>query len=124
MNKIKRLKRSHKLVNQLINKNSLITNQNESKINASETGSALLEQNAPNPFSTNTLIRYTIPSTAKQSSMIITNTAGQTLKTFSINNKGAGQIIIYANELAAGNYFYSLLIDGKKAGTLKMVLTK
>ena len=111
------------LVNQLINNNSV--QSTESRINSNEIiSSALLEQNMPNPFNTNTVIRYSIPSTAKQSSLIITNTGGQTVKTFSINNKGAGSVIIYANELVAGTYFYSLVIDGKKTNTLKMILTK
>jgi endosialidase-like protein len=121
----KKIEALTQLVNQLINKSSAVTNQTESEINAGDIiSSALLQQNAPNPFNTNTMIRYSIPSTAKQSSLVITNTNGQTIKTFSINKKGAGQITIYANELAAGNYFYSLLVDGKKAATRKMVLTK
>jgi hypothetical protein len=121
----KKIEALTQLVNQLINKNSAVSNQTQSKISTGEiTSSALLQQNAPNPFNTNTIIRYSIPSTAKQSSLIITNANGQTLKTFLINKQGAGQIIIYANELAAGNYFYSLLVDGKKANTRQMILTK
>ena len=117
----KKIETLTQLVNQLINKNASVSNQ----INSNEKiSSAWLEQNAPNPFNANTIIRYSIPSNAKQSSLIITNTNGQTIKTFSINKKSSGQTTIYANELAAGNYFYSLLIDGKSAGTRKMILTK
>jgi hypothetical protein len=119
----KKIETLTQLVNQLMNNNA--ATNNESKISTEEIVSpALLEQNAPNPFNANTIIRYSIPSTAKQSSLIITNVNGQTLKTFSLNNKGVGQITIYANQLAAGNYFYFLLIDGRKTGTRKMVLTK
>jgi hypothetical protein len=119
----KKIEALTQLVNQLINNNSVQTN--ESRVNNNEiVSSAFLEQNAPNPFSTNTIIRYSIPLTARQSSLVITNINGQTIKTFSLNKKGTGQITIYANELAAGNYFYSLIIDGKKISTLKMVLTK
>lgn len=84
---------------------------------------AVLEQNAPNPFSSNTIIRYKIPATGN-AKLIITNTAGNVVKTLSLTAKDNGRVTVYANELVAGTYYYSLLVDGKKTGTKKMILVK
>ncbi len=83
---------------------------------------AKLEQNAPNPFNNNTIIRYYIPSTTQNAQMIVTSVSGQVLKYYSLSSKGAGQTTIYGGELASGNYFYTLVVDGKKIATKQMVL--
>lgn len=83
-----------------------------------------LEQNSPNPFSNATTIRYTIPSTVSTAQMIISNSNGTVVKTVSSLSKGNGTVTINSNELTAGTYYYSLLIDGKKADTKKMILVK
>ena len=46
------------------------------------------------------------------------------LKTISINQRGAGQVTINANEFAAGMYLYSLVCDGKIVDTKQMLLTE
>jgi hypothetical protein len=46
------------------------------------------------------------------------------MRTISLNQKGAGQIIINAFELSAVNYSYSLSIDGKIIDSKQMVLTR
>ncbi len=81
-----------------------------------------LEQNAPNPFNNNTAIRFYIPSSARNAQMMITDVSGQILKTYTLANKGMGQITIAAGELSSGSYFYTLLVDGKKIATKQMVL--
>jgi hypothetical protein len=83
-----------------------------------------LDQNAPNPFNSNTIIRYNIPLNANNAQIIVTNVSGVALKTISINNKGLGQVVITAGTLTSGNYVYSLIIDGKKIDSKQMVLTK
>ncbi len=82
-----------------------------------------LEQNAPNPFSSATTIRYNIPHAGK-AKILITNTAGSTIKTFNFIAKGNGSVTVHANELAAGTYYYSLIVDGKKTDSKKMILVK
>lgn len=85
---------------------------------------ASLEQNAPNPFSSSTVIRYRVPSSAGKAQIIVTNTAGNTVKAFTINTKGAGSVSINGGELSAGSYYYTLIIDGKKADSKQMILVK
>lgn len=86
--------------------------------------SSYLLQNAPNPFNSSTLINYYIPSTHSSAQMQITNSGGQVVKSVVLSSTGYGQVTINAGELAAGNYFYSLYIDGQLAGTKQMVLIK
>ena len=55
---------------------------------------------------------------------MVTNTAGNIVKTFNLSGKGAGNVMINANELSAGSYYYTLLVDGKKADTKQMILIR
>lgn len=87
------------------------------------TSEMYLEQNAPNPFTSNTTIRYKVPATGS-ATIMIANTAGSTVKTFTLTTKGNGSVIVNANELAAGTYYYSLIVDGKKTDSKKMILVK
>lgn len=84
---------------------------------------ASLEQNAPNPFSSNTSIKYFIPANT-QGQLLINDNAGNTVKKYNLTTKGNGAIQINAGELAAGTYYYTLIVDGKKADSKKMVLIK
>ncbi|MEO8146505.1 MAG: tail fiber domain-containing protein [Bacteroidia bacterium] len=85
---------------------------------------ARLEQNQPNPFNQTSVIKFYVPSNFRNAQLVITDLSGVTLKSFSINQSGVGQIIINANELAAGSYLYSLIIDNAKVDSKKMELTK
>jgi hypothetical protein len=85
---------------------------------------ASLEQNSPNPFNSTTVIRYYIPSSIKQASLVITTTSGQTLKSILLNDRGSGQITISSGALAAGNYLFILIFDGKTTAAKQMTLTK
>lgn len=82
-----------------------------------------LEQNNPNPFSDNTVIRYYIAPNAANASIRISTLNGTLLNTFKIDSKGAGQILISGNSLQAGTYVYELIVDGKQVDAKRMVLT-
>lgn len=83
-----------------------------------------LYQNNPNPFDKQTTIRFEIPQTVQNAQLHICNMAGNLLKTIPINQKGAGKIVISANEFAAGMYLYTLVMDGRMIDTKQMLLTK
>jgi hypothetical protein len=85
---------------------------------------AILEQNAPNPFSVNSTIRFFIPASSQNALIKIMDAKQNELKAFSISERGASQITISANSFAAGNYTYQLIIDGKIIDTKRMTLTK
>lgn len=85
---------------------------------------AALGQNAPNPFSSNTVITYHIPANMRTASLTIASISGQILKKISITGKGYGQTVIAAGSLASGTYIYSLIVNGEKADTKQMILTR
>ncbi|KAF0237905.1 MAG: hypothetical protein FD181_1490 [Prolixibacteraceae bacterium] len=49
---------------------------------------------------------------------------GTLLKTITINQRGADNVTISANEFVAGMYLYSLVCDGKIVDTKQMLLTQ
>ena len=83
-----------------------------------------LEQNSPNPFSQNTVIKYYLPLTAKSGVIKIYSLEGLEMKSFSISQNGFGQITVTGSSLTSGVYVYTLIIDGKAIDTKQMILTK
>lgn len=85
---------------------------------------ARLDQNIPNPADGTTTVRYFLPATTNKASLLVTSSNGAVVKTFSLAKNGEGTISIPSAELAAGAYYYSLLIDGKVSATKKMIITR
>lgn len=85
---------------------------------------AKLEQNIPNPFSQNSIIKYYLPQTASSGVIKIYSLEGVELKSFSITQTGFGQVAVTGSSLASGVYVYTLIIDGKAIDTKQMILTK
>ncbi len=85
---------------------------------------AKLYQNSPNPFKTETTIRFEIPQSVNSARLYICNMAGTLLKSIVINQRGPSNVIINANEFNAGMYLYSLVNDGKIIDTKQMLLTE
>ncbi|PHN06580.1 tail fiber domain-containing protein [Flavilitoribacter nigricans] len=85
---------------------------------------ARLDQNFPNPFHQNTLIRYFIPGNVQDAQIQVTSPDGKVLGTVRIAETGHGQLTIKAGTYPAGNYIYSLILDGKVQESKKMVLTR
>ena len=83
---------------------------------------AYLEQNAPNPFNGNTIIRYHLPQGAGSAKVVIMNMKGQLLKSIALNGQGNGQITLQAGTLPSGSYTYSLWIDGRQVDTKQMLV--
>ncbi len=99
------------------------TNLAKNNINLT-TDKAELFQNAPNPFSDRTIIKYIIPNTIQNAVMYVYDMNGRQLKSYKIDTKGEGSIAIDGGELSEGMYLYSLITDGKEVSTKRMILTK
>ena len=99
------------------------SNTSSIKLSSSENAGTYLKQNVPNPFTQNTIINCNVPSSIKQAQLIIYNDKGSPVKSFDLNN-GTNTITMNAGTLSSGQYVYSLLIDGKKIDSKKMILTK
>jgi len=83
-----------------------------------------LEQNVPNPLNGNASIRYTIPVGAKNASLFITDANGKSIKQIPLNEEGLGIVNMEASTFSTGVYSYTLIIDGKRIDTKKMMITR
>ncbi len=85
----------------------------------------ILYQNEPNPFNGSTVIRYFIPENMQIEAFIIFyDSYGNDIKKVELKEAGAGKIEANAQNLAAGIYSYSLLVNGKVVDTKKMMKNK
>ncbi len=83
-----------------------------------------LYQNAPNPFSQSTQIKYYLPQDVKTACLCIYNLQGTQIKQITITQRGEDSQWISGSELTAGMYLYALIVDGKEVDTKRMILTK
>jgi len=82
-----------------------------------------LEQNAPNPFTENTIIRYNLAEKAGQCSIDVLDIGGKVVKSFKFLGSGSGQLLLEAGSLPAGTYTYALFVAGKSVDSKIMVVT-
>ena len=94
--------------------------------NELETGltAAKLYQNAPNPWSSETVIRYSLPQSVSQACIYIYDMQGKQLKSIPAQGRGESQVTITARDLDAGMYLYALVADGRLINSKQMVLTR
>ena len=97
---------------------------NEILVNVTASLEFTLDQNFPNPFNPNTLIKYSIPKSS-QVSLKIFNTLGQEMETLVNEEKQVGtyEVNWNASNLQSGVYFYRLQA-GSFVQTRKMILLK
>ena len=81
-----------------------------------------MQQNIPNPFTNETVIKYNLPKTINKAYMAIYDLTGKQLSTLAITEKGASQITLTAEKFAAGIYIYSIVGDGKILDSKRMVI--
>ena len=82
-----------------------------------------LYQNTPNPSSSQTVIRYELPSTATNAYIYILNLQGTLIKQIPIN-PAVGSVTVSCSDIDAGMYFYSLVVSGQEVDTKKMIIGK
>ncbi len=83
-----------------------------------------MEQNAPNPFNENTVIRFFVPDGSRRASLQVMDVQGKEWKTFDNLTNGDGQLVIGAGSMPAGSYSYTLFVDREKVATRTMVITR
>lgn len=86
------------------------------------TTTASLKQNNPNPFSSDTEIRMEIPDGSRQADIIVYNLEGKQLKNIPVSGRGDTAVKIAGNNLSAGMYLYTLIIDGEIIDTKRLLL--
>lgn len=86
--------------------------------------SAVLLQNAPNPFKDNTVVQYSLPAKFSSAQIIVTDNTGKFLKQMNVSGAAKGSVNINTSSLAAGTYNYSLWIDERLIDSKQMVIIK
>ena len=83
-----------------------------------------MDQNKPNPFSGSTVITLSVPKKAKQAAIYIYDLSGKQVESVPVEERGKTNITFYANNLSAGMYIYSLVVDGQVKVTRRMMITE
>lgn len=109
------------LINALQMATPIVNPQNKQKVTLSNVSSIILNQNDPNPFTESTRITYQVPEEVHEARIIFTNSSGSIINTVVVNERGTGEIEVYASDLSKGIYHYTLVCDGKVIATKKMV---
>ncbi len=97
-------------------------NTNEDGENNVSIINAKLYQNNPNPFKKQTFIRYEVPKISVNSYILVFDLQGTLIKNIPIHKYGKGKVIISGNELKAGMYVYSLIVNKQIIDTKRMIL--
>jgi len=84
-------------------------------------GQTNLQQNVPNPFTSETSINFSIDKSVAKAELVIYNIAGELIKTIDIKERGNGSVSIKAENINNGTYTYSLIADGNIVKTNKMI---
>jgi len=82
---------------------------------------AVVSQNVPNPYKTETSISYFIPAETQKASIVIYNINGLKINEYPINERGNGSLKISGNNIETGTFFYTLVLDGKKLESKIMI---
>ncbi|MEI6487638.1 MAG: T9SS type A sorting domain-containing protein [Bacteroidota bacterium] len=77
----------------------------------------------PNPASGNAIIKYDVSANGKKAKIVFYDMLGKEVKEINLNDK-QGIAKVATDDLFAGVYFYSLLIDDKIISTKKFVVTR
>nr|MBK9653843.1 tail fiber domain-containing protein [Bacteroidota bacterium] len=85
---------------------------------------AYLEQNTPNPFSEEAVIKYFVPNNADKVTIAVYDYKNRLVASYPITGKGNLELTISTEPFTSGTYMYELIVDGKKIDSKKMVVTK
>mgnify|MGYP002623809206 CR=1 FL=1 len=83
-----------------------------------------MDQNKPNPFSESTVITLNIPKNTQKANIFIYDMSGKQVKAIPVSERGETNITVFASDLTAGMYIYTLVVDGKVAVTRKMIVSE
>lgn len=83
-----------------------------------------MDQNHPNPFTNETLVRYYLGQKFSSACLNVYDLTGKQIISIPITQKGQSSISIGSEKLGAGIYIYSIIADGKIVDSKKMVVTE
>ena len=84
---------------------------------------AALEQNIPNPFNEETRITCVVPRKITAARIMVYSMDGLLMESIPVTPGGMQTVTLGKGKLAAGMYFYSLVLDGQQKAVKKMIIT-
>ena len=90
---------------------------------ATSSEDACLFQNAPNPFTERTVIRFKLPEDSRSAYIYIFDMQGKMQRQIPVD-ASMQSININGYELSAGMYIYSLVVNGREIDSKRMILSK
>ena len=86
---------------------------------------AMLYQNTPNPFSTETEIAISLPDDISNANLIFYTIAGKQLKVLPLLSRGDFSVKVQISELSTcdGLCMYALMVNGKIIDTKRLLVT-
>lgn len=102
---------------------ALIDSNNQAiDISGGNPSKAVLGDNFPNPFGSQTDIRYFLPENAENATLNLYDNSGKLIRSVNIAERGNGVLNINFSDMPAGVYNYQMVVDDKLVATKKMVL--
>ena len=83
-----------------------------------------MDQNKPNPFSESSVIGLNIPEKTQKANIFIYDLSGKQIQNVPVAERGETNITVYASDLSAGMYIYTLVVDGKVFVTRRMIVER
>ena len=93
----------------------------EASANLNLAGSYLM-QNAPNPFQSDTNIKFFIEKSAANAVLEMRNVDGVLLQSYQLKQRGLGELNLDRRVYNKGSYVYTLSVDGKIIDSKVMIL--
>lgn len=89
-----------------------------------ETNLSGMEQNIPNPFSHEAVIKYNLPAETGSASICVYDLTGKQLANMPLKEMGASSLTVSSENFAAGIYIYSIIADGKLIDSKRMIVAE
>ena len=98
---------------------------NRSLENPAKGQGAMLYQNTPNPFSTETEIAVSLPDDIQNANLIFYTMEGKQLKVLPLSSRGDFSVKVQVGELGNSNgiCMYALMADGKIIDSKRLLVT-
>jgi len=106
------------------------------EVRLSNRESIVLDQNSPNPFAHETTISYKLPDKVTKAELMFYDARGKFIRAVDLTSRGGrsdargdtdaectgiGRVTVFADDLNAGLYTYTLVVDARVVGSKTMV---
>ncbi|MBC7485612.1 MAG: RICIN domain-containing protein, partial [Cytophagaceae bacterium] len=76
----------------------------------------------PNPVQTEAMITFQKSAHGSQVAILLRNHTGELIREFNVSKNNSGVIILNSADFVSGEYFYTLVVDGKPVSTKRFVV--